>query len=147
MEKKSFFDKVIGIIGGNSVGHLSNEEEDQSAATQEEATINPPRRKQSGTILNLPGQKQMRVVVTSPGTFDEVQEIADYLKAKKPVIIRMDSVDSSLSKRIIDFISGSVYAIDGSLTRIGENVFLAAPTSVSIEIPHGLSGDKKEFFT
>lgn len=89
-------------------------------------------------LVSLPNQKAspfsgLRVMVLEPRTFEEVQQIADHLKERRPVIVSLESVDRDLSKRIVDFVSGTTYALDGNVQRIGESIFLFTPSNVSIE--------------
>lgn len=56
----------------------------------------------------------MSVVVVEPIGFDEVQKMADYLRNNQPVVINFENTDNDVRKRIVDFISGTIYALDGS---------------------------------
>jgi cell division inhibitor SepF len=74
----------------------------------------------------------VKVVVIEPKSFDEAQEIIDDLKSGRPVIINFEDTDRELARRIIDFISGGAYALDGSTEKISNYVFLFAPKGVEI---------------
>ncbi|MDI6861109.1 MAG: cell division protein SepF [Caldisericia bacterium] len=74
----------------------------------------------------------VKVVVIEPKSFDEAQEIIDDLKDGRPVIINFEDTDRELARRIIDFISGGAYALDGSTEKISNYVFLFVPKGVEI---------------
>jgi cell division inhibitor SepF len=74
----------------------------------------------------------VKVVVIEPKSFDEAQEIIDDLKSGRPVIINFEDTDRELARRIIDFISGGAYALDGSTEKISNYVFLFVPKGVEI---------------
>lgn len=77
-------------------------------------------------------RSKMKVVVIEPKSFDDVQQVANYLKEKKPVLINFEHTDAEEAHRIIDFISGATYAIAGDIKKVGHNVFLCAPNNVSV---------------
>lgn len=85
-----------------------------------------------GKIVNIHTTTQLKVVVHNPDSFENAREIADHLKAKKPVVINLENVEMSIAKRIIDFLSGSVYALDGNIQKIADRIFLIAPYNVGI---------------
>ncbi len=73
---------------------------------------------------------QVHLVV--PKIFNDAQQVADKLKADVPVIINLQSAEADLAKRLIDFSSGLTYALDGSMQRVADKVFLLTPNSVSV---------------
>jgi cell division inhibitor SepF len=87
---------------------------------------------QKGAVLSLHTAKQFRVVVSEPTSFDDSQGIAEHLKSRRQVIINMEATDKEVAQRILDFISGACYALDGRVQKIGEGVFLFAPHNVDI---------------
>jgi cell division inhibitor SepF len=79
--------------------------------------------KRRGKLVNLNTARQVRLTIAEPLTFDEVQRIADELKSRHAVIVNLESTDSVVSKRIIDFVSGLVYGLDGNMQKICEGIF------------------------
>ena len=67
-----------------------------------------------------------------PKNFDHAQEVANSLRDKIPVIINFEETDPETAKRIFDFISGTVYAINGEIKKVSQNVFVCAPSSVTV---------------
>ena len=79
-------------------------------------------------------QKSVSVVVVEPIGFDEVQKMADSLRNNQPVVINFENTDNDVRKRIVDFISGTIYALDGSLRKVGRNIMVCAPQNVEIDV-------------
>ena len=75
---------------------------------------------------------QVRVHLVLPRSFNDAQQIADRFKDSVPVILNLQSADSELSKRLIDFASGLTYALDGSMQRVADRVFLLTPRNVEV---------------
>lgn len=78
-----------------------------------------------------PGSGKM--ILLEPRAFSESQQIADHLKKRNTVVVNMKRVTSEQAKRIIDFLSGTVYAIGGDLQKIGVGIFLCTPKNVNVE--------------
>lgn len=72
------------------------------------------------------------VMVIEPRTFNEAMEIVEHLRVRKSVLLNLHLLDNETSQRIVDFLSGATHAIDGHQQRIGDGVFLFAPSSVVI---------------
>ncbi len=77
-------------------------------------------------------QKSTKVMIIEPKTYEEVQDIADHLKNRKAVVINLQRIGHEQGKRIVDFLSGTVYAIGGDIQKIGENIFLCTPDNVDV---------------
>lgn len=75
---------------------------------------------------------KVNVVVIEPRAYDEAQEIIDNLKEGRPVVINFEDTDRELARRIIDFLSGGAYALDGTTEKISNYVFLFVPKGVEI---------------
>lgn len=74
-----------------------------------------------------------KMILLEPRAFSESQQIADHLKKRNTVVVNMKRVTSEQAKRIIDFLSGTVYAIGGDLQKIGGGIFLCTPKNVNVE--------------
>ena len=74
----------------------------------------------------------MRVHLVLPRSFNDAQQIADRFKDSVPVILNLQSADTELSKRLIDFASGLTYALDGSMQRVADRVFLLTPRDIEV---------------
>ena len=85
----------------------------------------------SGQVVGTVGGKQ-EVVLFHAKTFDDAAKAADELRKKKAVILNMENVDKALTRRVVDFLSGSVYALDGSVKKIAQSTYLFCPNSMDV---------------
>ena len=74
-----------------------------------------------------------KMILLEPRAFSESQQIADHLKKKNTVVVNMKRVTPDQAKRIVDFLSGTVYALGGDLQKIGAGIFLCTPKDVNVE--------------
>jgi cell division inhibitor SepF len=141
-----FLDRVLYFMGIQDEDEDEQEEMHQSELEPEET--GPARR---GRLVNFPGRSterqetgdtgmltavptaKWRMSVLEPVSFEDVQVICDHLKQRRPVIVSVEGIDKDLSRRVIDFVSGTTYAIDGQIQRVGESIFVFAPSNVVIE--------------
>ena len=84
----------------------------------------------NGQVLNM-GNKQ-EVVLFHAKTFDDAAKAADELRKRKAVILNMENVDKALTRRVVDFLSGSVYALDGSVKKIAQCTYLFCPHNMDV---------------
>lgn len=148
----SIIDKVCGKLG--LMDEESEAEETRSVVEESKQKapeeIDFKRRKPAsvGNVVNLhtvnsPLAKQIKVMVVEPLSFDDAQNVADHLKNKKPVVVNFENTDAEVAKRIIDFISGTTYALAGNIQKVGNNIFLCAPSNVDVSYPaHEDASDK-----
>ncbi len=80
-------------------------------------------------------QQQNNVVIYSPSTYEDVQALIDHLKKGEQVIVDFSTVNQTAVYRILDFMSGAIYALNGSIQQITRNIFLFAPQGVTISVP------------
>jgi len=74
-----------------------------------------------------------KMILLEPRAYSEAQQIADHLKKRNTVVVNMKRVTPDQAKRIVDFLSGTVYAIGGDLQKIGGGIFLCTPKNVNVE--------------
>ncbi len=97
-------------------------------------------------VSNGRADDQVRVHLVVPKNFNDAQQIADKFKDTIPVILNLQSADTELSKRLIDFASGLTYALDGGMQRIAEKVFLLTPRNVEVSAEERARLLEKGFF-
>ncbi len=78
-------------------------------------------------------QKTSKVVLSEPRVYAEAQDIADNLKSKRAVVVNLQRIDREQGIRIIDFISGTIFALGGDIKRIGTDIFLCTPDNVEVD--------------
>lgn len=74
-----------------------------------------------------------KVVITQPEAYEDVEEIGEYLKQRKSVIVNLESINKEDGKRILDFLSGTSFALDGSIQKVSNLIYLMTPNSVEIQ--------------
>lgn len=108
--------------------NLFGTEESVEVAAEEEYYTNTKEayQEENGTA----GSKMM---LLEPRAYSESQQIADYLKARSAVVVNLKRVTPDQAKRIVDFLSGTLYAINGDLQKLGGGIFLCTPNTVNVE--------------
>ena len=129
-----------------TIGITEEEENDDfmEAATQEPATIPMRSRRPSveempsssgarrSRVVNINTTAQLKVVVVQPMSYNDAPEIADHLKAKKPVVVNLEKLEKSVASKIFDFLSGAVFALDGSMQKVSNGILLVVPNTMGI---------------
>lgn len=97
----------------------------------------------AGRTISMPlAQKQVKVVVLEPANFDDSQKVADYLRNNQPVVVNFEATEGLVTKRMTDFISGTIYALGGSMKKIGRNILVCAPKNVDIDASVNIYDEK-----
>ena len=84
-----------------------------------------------GQVLNMSSGKQ-EVVLFHAKTFDDAAKAADELCKRKAVILNMENVDKALTRRVVDFLSGAVYALDGRVKKVAQSTYLFCPHNMDV---------------
>ncbi|GAW92587.1 cell division protein SepF [Calderihabitans maritimus] len=121
-------DKVLRLMGFE-VEKIEELEEEEGLEHWQEPVVTYAKR---GNVVNLHTQKHVRMVIAKPTSFEQVQGMADHLKSHRPVIVNLEEVDKELARRIIDFLSGTTYALSGSMQKVGNSIFLFVPSNVDL---------------
>ena len=83
-------------------------------------------------VVSMPQPQQIKMVKTQPTSFEQSEEICNYLKEKKSIIVNLEYVNKDVARRIVDFISGGVHALDGHIQKVSNAIFLVAPVNYEI---------------
>ena len=145
-----FIDKVCGKIGLiapediNDKRDLRDEDDDFAESDEmerEQASASNVVKFQAAAnaAMNNVAAYKMKVIVIEPKSFDDAQQVANCLREKRPVVINFENTIEEDAKRITDFISGTIYALNGEIKKVSNNVFFCAPSNVNISY----SEDKK----
>ena len=81
---------------------------------------------------NLPISGGMKMIVYHPVSYEDTQSIIDNLKNRKPVIVNMEELELDTAQRILDFLSGAVYALNGTMCKISRGIFVVAPNNYDV---------------
>lgn len=113
------WDKILDFFG---LHNYYNEEEREIIDSSEDKRI-----------ISIYKRQGFRIMVHSPKSITEVQDIVDQLKSKKPVIINLEEIERDMARRIVDFISGAVYGIDGDVQKISDAIFVFTPNDIHLD--------------
>jgi cell division inhibitor SepF len=129
-------------------GYVTNEQLDESYRRRDRQNVRrlpnapeqddwtsgegPPRSRRQPRLRSVDPGPPAKVHLVVPRSFNDAQQIADRFKASVPVILNLQGADTDLSKRLIDFASGLTYALDGSMQRVADKVFLLTPRDVEL---------------
>ena len=130
--------KVMNFMG---IGDAAEEDEEILEEKQEEIyePVSRPRSAESfsagsrkSKVVNIHATTQLKVVVLQPTTYSDATEIAGHLKAKKPVVVNLEKLDKETARKIVDFLSGAVFALDGSMQKVSNGILLLVPYTMGI---------------
>ncbi|SFS50222.1 cell division protein SepF [Marininema halotolerans] len=121
----NFKDRVMGFFGINE-----DEEYEEGEAPDIEP---PPLSRNRKNVVSLHSQKNVRVVLAEPRMYEDAQEIADNLKNHRPTVVNLQRVPKDQAVRIVDFLSGTVYALGGNIQKLGTHIFFCTPANVDIQ--------------
>ena len=125
-QEEDYEDELLG--NSDSTGSFSYDEDETEAAGDGKRN----------KVVKIHTTAQLKLVVMQPENFEDARDIANHLKSKKPVVMNLESVDREVARRIVDFLSGAVYALDGNIQKVSNGIFLIAPYNV------GIMGDFKD---
>lgn len=86
----------------------------------------------AGRVVNLNSNAQLQVVLVKPDRFDQVSDIADHLRDKKAVVLNLESTNKDVARRLVDFLSGVAYALDGKIKKVAISTYLITPYNVNV---------------
>ena len=87
---------------------------------------------QNSNVVSLPSAAQMKMTVYHPISYEDTQNIIDNLKSRKPVIVNMEDLELDCAQRILDFMAGAIYALNGTIYKISRGIFVVAPTNYDV---------------
>ena len=90
------------------------------------------RRTGPAKVVNLNNNSAMQVILVKPDRFDTVSEIADHLRDKKAVVLNLESTNKDVARRLVDFLSGVAYALDGKIKKVAISTYILTPFNVEI---------------
>ena len=83
-------------------------------------------------VVNINTTAQLKVVVMQPLTYNDACEITEHLKEKKPVVVNLEKLEKAVAVKIFDFLSGAVFALDGSMQKVSGQILLIVPNTMGI---------------
>ena len=133
----ALMNKVWDLFGMDSAEPEGYEDEniyDYDNNEEEEVEDKKLFGRKNNKVVNMPqaqGQA-IKMVISQPTTFEQSDEICSFLKEKKSIIVNLEYVNKDVARRIVDFISGGVYALYGYIQKVSNSIFLVAPSNYEI---------------
>ena len=131
----AIMDKVWGLFGMDNAEREEYDDEVDYIEDEFEEEEENEGRKIFGNkkkIVAMPQAQSVKMVISQPTSFEQSEEICNFLKEKKSVIVNLEYVNKEVARRIVDFISGGIFALDGHIQKISNSIFLVAPVNYEI---------------
>lgn len=128
--------KMLNLVGWES--EEEEIEEEMNVELKDEGNQSPQylhsfsKKSQQNKVVNIRSNNQFKVVIMQPETFDDARDVCDHLKNKKPIVVNLENLSKETAQRVVDFLSGSVYGVDGDIQKISASIFMIAPNNVDI---------------
>ena len=134
---EALMNKVWDLFGMDSADQEEYEDEniyDYGNNEEEEEDNKKLFGRKNNKIVSMPQTQSqaIKMVISQPTTFEQSDEICSFLKDKKSVLVNLEYVNKDVARRIVDFISGGVYALDGYIQKVSNSIFLVAPSNYEI---------------
>lgn len=144
----SFMDRLRKIAGVNAEDEIEeNGYEPIDIEPEEKKTSKIYSSKKDKNYMNINTTAQLQVVLVKPEVFEDAQDIADNLIAKRTVLLNIENLNKDLSRRLIDFLSGVAYAQGGNIKRVANRTYIITPYNVDIlgDVLETINTDSFEF--
>lgn len=147
-KQEGLWKKLVDYLGfGPEDDEYEDDAEETVAQAEEWPEVKRPavseRRAAPVVPINSIPQKQatFKVLVVEPRSFEEVQTIVDQMRNRRPVILNLESLDKDLAQKILNFLNGAIYALNGETQRVAQGIFFFAPQGTDIStMGRGLTG-------
>lgn len=147
-----FINKLLSKLGHGYEEDLYEDEYDEAqyeeAAVEAEPVVESrfPFRRQSAKVVDMRSPAaQNQVVIMQPGDIEAAQQACDHIRAGKTVICNIEKVDPKIAQRVIDFITGSAFALDGRVMPVSSVIFVVAPRNTSL-LEGGIPGQGNDYY-
>ena len=150
-----FFDWVMHGLGFEGKEGKAKEKKSAKTAVQDDKYSNFNLHERVGSneeviptnnafgSFNVPMQQESNIIMVEPKTIAEIQKVVDYLKQGQSVAVNLEGIASADSNRILDFLSGAIYGLNGSIHRWHGDLFLLTPEGRKILVPEENGGQNE----
>ena len=114
----------------NMIAPMDEDELLEVTEEENDELINEYEEPKNKKLAKLPQDTKM--VLFEPRAYQEVEDIAEHLKEKRAAVVNLHRLQSSAAQRTIDFLSGVIFAVDGSIQKIGPKVILCTPRNIGV---------------
>jgi cell division inhibitor SepF len=128
------FERFLNLLGIETV---EEEVRDEQPTAAPEPIHTRERRELRAKVVTLPnptGMQSAKIILIEPLNFDEVKTITDYIRNKQAVIVNLEETERVVARRIVDFLSGAIYALDGATQKVSEGIFMFTPANVEVAV-------------
>lgn len=119
--RSSAYDEVLDDLNSGSSG-----------ASRSTGAASGRRSTSDSKVVNINTTTQMQVVLVKPDRFDNVSEIAEHLRSRHAVVLNLEATNKDIARRLVDFLSGCAYALDGKIKKIAISTYIITPYNVDI---------------
>lgn len=116
----------------NPFAGFSASSEPAAPASAAPTAVRPVRSAGVGRVVNLNAAGQTQLVLVKPERFETAAEITDHLRSKRAVLINLETTPKEVTRRLVDFLSGAAYALDGKVKKIAANTYIITPPNVEL---------------
>jgi cell division inhibitor SepF len=139
IQMSGLINKMLNFVGWESEDEEEENLDELQDNVNEEENQEPQyirsfskRSQQQNKVVNIHSNSQFKVVLMQPETFDDARDVCDHLKSKKPVVVNLENLSKETAQRVVDFLSGAVYGLDGEIQKVSAGIFMIAPHNVDI---------------
>ena len=130
----NIFEKILVSLG---LAEVREDEEEKELETKEEKKkLNSSKgSKSKGSVVPLNSKStsaDYNILIVAPGDYEEAKRISEFIKDSKPVIVNLENLDVEIGRQLVDFVSGTVFGLDGTVHKIGKQIILFSPPNVDI---------------
>jgi cell division inhibitor SepF len=136
---KGIFNRILDAVGLEEEefeyeeDEIMDEEADYYEDELDEQEEPKTSRRKQAKVTPLPSSAaKIKMLVFQPSSYEEAECIIDNLKARKPVIMNLDELELELGQRILDFVGGAVYSLNGDIKKVARSIFVVAPSNVDV---------------
>lgn len=129
-EKINFLKKMKDFIGLDSI-----DDEYDDDYEYEDDVEKPIYNKYNKTkkIVNIHTSSNVKLSLHQPEKYEDSTQIITALKSKRPVVVNLQTLEDDIKRKVFDFISGAIFALEGSIQKVAKDVFILAPNNVEVD--------------
>jgi cell division inhibitor SepF len=125
--------RLKGFLGLEDEEYIEETVEEEHEEAEPFTKRQPMGRANNVVPFQAREKEGIRLILCEPRHYSDAQDIADNLRHRRPVVVNLHRVEKDQAKRIIDFLSGTVYALNGDIQKVGDTIFVCTPDHVDIQ--------------
>ncbi|MFP3389663.1 cell division protein SepF [Brevibacillus sp. SIMBA_040] len=127
--------KLMGFLGLENEEYIEETVQEEHEDTDSSHKRQPASQSRTNNVVPFQAREKegIRLILCEPRHYSDAQDIADNLRHRRPVVVNLHRVEKDQAKRIIDFLSGTVYALNGDIQKVGDTIFVCTPDHVDIQ--------------